>query len=308
MRVFLYAGQGSQTAGMGKDFYEKYDTYKNLLDELDSNVNVDLLRLMHDAELAELSKTENTQPCMSAFAAGVTKLLKENGITPDAVCGLSLGEYSALHAAGVFSATELVKLTAFRGSKMALAAVGCDCSMSAVLGVESSLVEQACKDYTGDKFITVANYNCPGQYVICGDNEAVEAVEASLKEQGVKRCVRLNVSGPFHTKYMKPAGDALNSYFEDMSFNTPAIPVALNVTGELYKDGDDLKELLVAQVQSSVRMENDLKTLIEAGADEFIEIGPGNALSGFLKKTAKAVGADIKISNISTVEDFEKLI
>ena len=304
--VFLYAGQGSQTVGMGQDFYQEFEEYRAFVDSF--QMDVDLKKLMHEGPLEELSRTENTQPCMSVFAAGVTQLLVKNGITPDAACGLSLGEYGALYAAGVFSARDYVNLTAFRGSVMAKAAQGCVCSMSAVLGAPSSVVEDACRKYDGDGFVTVANYNCPGQYVICGDAQAVEAVEEILKEGGVKRCVRLNVSGPFHTKYMKPAGDALAEYFAEMNFAKPEIPVALNYTGDFYREGEDLKELLVAQVQNSVRMEEDLEKLIQAGAERFIEIGPGNALSGFLKKTAKNLGVDINVTSIGTVEDFRKVV
>lgn len=304
--VFLYAGQGSQKVGMGKDFYEEYPEYRAFIDSL--QVGIDLKTLMHEGPIEELSKTENTQACMAAFAAGVTELLAKNNIKPDKACGLSLGEYGALYAAKVFSAEEYVKLTAFRGKAMMEAAVGCKCSMSAVLGADSSLVEEECKAYAGDGFITVANYNCPGQYVICGDEEAVAAVEKQLKARGVKRCVRLNVSGPFHTKYMQPAGEALRGYFEKLDFRTPEIPVLLNVTGDYYKDGEDLKEMLIRQVQSSVRLEDQLRKLIAEGADLFVEIGPGSTISGFLKKTAKDMNAEINVVSIDTVADFKKVI
>lgn len=303
--VFLYAGQGSQTVGMGKDFYEEYEDYRNLIDSFD--VDVDIKKIMHEGPQEVLSSTENTQPCMSAFAAGVTELLKKDGIVPDAACGLSLGEYGALYAAGVFGAKEYVELTAFRGQKMTEAAKGIACSMSAVLGAESSVIEEVCSQYDGEGFVTVANYNCPGQYVICGDLPAVAWAEEQLKEKGAKRCVRLNVSGPFHTKYMAKAGEALKEYFDHMELKTPEIPVAMNVTGDFYKAGDDISMLLVNQVQNSVRLEEDLMRLMEQGATNFIEIGPGNVLAGFLKKTAKKMGVEIQVSSISTVEDYKKL-
>ena len=305
-RVFLYAGQGSQRVGMGKDFYEEYPEYREFIDSLD--VGIDLKTLMHDGPIEELSKTENTQACMAAFAAGVTKLLAAKGIIPNKACGLSLGEYGALFAAGVFDAQEYVKLTACRGKKMMEAAQGCKCSMSAILGADSSTVERICNEYDKEGFITVANYNCPGQYVICGDEQAVADVEVLLKENGAKRCVRLNVSGPFHTKYMEPAGEALRGYFENIEMAEPKLPILLNVTGDYYKEGDSIKELLIKQVQSSVRLEDELRKLIADGADEYIEIGPGNAISGFLKKTAKEMNVDINIMKIDTVEDFKKVI
>ena len=303
--VFLYAGQGTQTEGMGKDFYESFESYRNLVDSL--QLGREFKGLMHGGSLEDLSKTENTQGCMSIFAAGVTEVLKDKGITPDAACGLSLGEYGALYAAGVFSANDYVSITAFRGKEMAKAAEGLTCSMSAVLGLPKEKVEEIVSNYSGEGFVTVANYNCPGQSVICGDKEAVEALEPVMKENGARKCVRLKVSGPFHTKYMAPAGEALRDFLKMFEFKKPQIPVTANVTGDFYKEEDDIKELLVRQVQSSVRMEDNLTKLLEAGATNFIEIGPGNAVTGFLKKTAKKLDKDIKYVSISTVEDLEGL-
>jgi len=304
--VFLYAGQGSQKAGMGKDLYEDFTTYRKVIDSL--RLDTDLRHYMHDAEIEELSKTEITQPCMAAFAAGVTAVLKEHGIVADAACGLSLGEYGALHAAGVFDAQEYVKLCEFRGRKMAEAAKGKNCAMSAVLGQTAEAVTEACKANEAAGYVTVANYNCPGQYVICGEEAAVAATEDYLKEHGAKRCVRLNVSGPFHTKFMKPAGDALQEYFDNMKWEKPQIPVVLNVTGAYLTEDENLKERMVRQVQNSVQFEAGLRLLLTDGAAEFIEIGPGNTLSGFLKKTAKELGKEITIFNIENSEGLRTLI
>ncbi len=304
--VFLYAGQGSQRVGMGKDFYDGYETYRNFIDSL--TLDFDIKELMHEGPEDKLSLTEYTQPCMAAFAAGVTALLKENGVTPDAACGLSLGEYGALHAAGVFDAKTFVDLVAYRGKVMADAAKGLECSMSAILGTDSQTIEEACRAYEGDDYVTVANYNCPGQTVICGDESAVAAVEEVLKEKGAKRCVRLKVSGPFHTKYMAPAADLLGERLAEISLKATSIPVSANVTGDFYQDGDDIRGILMRQIQSSVRLEDDLKKLLEAGYTDFIEIGPGNTMSGFLKKTARAAGAKVTIRGIDKAEDFEKII
>ena len=304
--VFLYAGQGSQKAGMGKDLYEEFAGYRKVIDGL--NLDTDIQHYMHDATLEELSKTEITQPCMAAFAAGVTAVLKEHGIVPDAACGLSLGEYGALHAAGVLDAEAYVKLCEFRGCKMAEAARGKECAMSAVLGQTAEAVQEACEANAEAGYVTVANYNCPGQYVICGEEAAVAATENYLKEHGAKRCVRLNVSGPFHTKFMKPAGDALEEYFEHMTWEKPQIPVVLNVTGAYLTEDENLKERMVQQVQNSVQFEKSLRLLLNDGATEFIEIGPGNTLSGFLKKTAKELGKEITIYNVESSENLHTLI
>lgn len=303
--VFLYAGQGSQKVGMGKDFYETYPEYQEFADSV--SLDFDVLKMMHEGPISELSSTEHTQAAMAIFAAGVTKLLKSKEITPDTALGLSLGEYGALYAAGVFGAEEYVKLTAFRGKKMAEAAGDYNCSMSAVLGLDDEVVEEVCRSYTGADFVVPANYNCPGQVVICGSEAAVAWAEEELKAKGAKRCIRLNVSGPFHTKIMAPAGEALKTYFEQMNFNEPNIKLMLNYTGDFYK-GEDLKENLVLQVQNSVKLTNQLTKLLQEGADYYIEIGPGNTLSGFIKKTAKALGVEANVLAIDTVEDFEKVV
>lgn len=304
--VFLYAGQGSQRVGMGKDIYDEFAEYREVVDAI--QVDFDFKSLMHEGELAQLSLTQNTQPCMAAFAAGVTNVLKKNGITPDAACGLSLGEYGALHAAGVIGAEDYVKITAFRGSAMAEAAKGLECSMSAILGLTSDVVEEACAACQDKGYVTLVNYNCPGQYVICGDEAAVAAAEAILKEKGAKRCVRLNVSGPFHTKYMEPAADKLRAMLEDVAFNNPEIPVLLNVTGDYYNNEDNLKDMLELQVKNGVHFEESVVKLMEAGADNFVEIGPGGTLSGFVKKTAKALGKDVNVVTIDTAEDLKKVL
>jgi [acyl-carrier-protein] S-malonyltransferase len=304
--VWMYAGQGSQKAGMGRDIYEEFEDYRAVADM--SEDFTPLVELMHNGALEELSRTENTQPCMALFAAGVTNVLTKRGLRPDAVCGLSLGEYGALYAAGVFGAEEYVKLTAFRGQKMMEAAKGHDCSMSAVLGLESKVVEEGCEVAGDAGFITLANYNCPGQYVICGDEPAVAKAEAYLKEHGAKRCIRLNVSGPFHTKYMKPAGDALRERFSAMELGRPGIPVVMNVTGDYLKDDENIAGLLERQVQNSVRFEESLRRLLADGADTFVEIGPGTALSGFLKKTAKAMGKEVSVVGIETAADLHKVL
>ena len=301
---FLYAGQGSQKVGMGADIYEAYPKFKQVIDGIDVDFN--LKELMFSGEEAKLAKTRYTQPCMSAFAAGVTEVLKDNGIKPEGVLGLSLGEYGALYAAGVIGLNDYLSITAFRGRAMEEAAEGKATVMSAVLGLEAVKIEEICKEIDG--FVEVTNYNCPGQYVICGEAEAVTRAEERLKEAGAKRCIRLNVTAPFHTKMLKEAGDKLSAYFEKVDFGEPTVTMALNLTGNLYKKGDDLKEIMALQAQSAIHFEDCVKAMIAEGYDDFIEIGPGNVLSGFVKKTAAALGAKIEIISVQTKEDIEKLI
>lgn len=291
--AFVYAGQGSQKVGMGRDLYENNMTFRKVIDSLE--MDFDIKNLMFEGPMETLSQTRYTQPCMAAFAAGVTAVLREEGITPSYAAGLSLGEYSALHAAGVFDEQTFLKLVSFRGKVMEDAAKGIECKMSAVMGLESDVLSAVCdeitKDSTGDGegYVTVSNYNCKGQYVICGDIEAVEAAELKAKEAGAKRCIPLKVSGPFHTKYMKPAGDALEKYFEGIEFGEMSFPVIFNTTASELNEGENIKDLLVKQVQSSIYMEKTIELLESKGVDTIIEIGPGKALSGFVKRTAPGI-------------------
>ena len=298
--AFLYAGQGSQKVGMGKDFYENCPEFAKILD--DANLDFDMKELMFCGPEEQLSQTRYTQPCMAAFAAGVTAILKKEGITPDYVAGLSLGEYSALHAAGVWDAKTLVELVAFRGKAMEEAAAGIECKMSAVMGMESAKLQHICEmaqAQTG-KYVTVSNFNCTGQYVICGEEEAVAAAELLAKEAGAKRCMPLKVSGPFHTKFMQPAGEALKQKFNEILFGTMQVPVIFNtVAAELPAD-KTIPEVLVQQVQSSIYMEDTIKLLEAKGVDTIVEIGPGKVLSGFVKRTAAGITS-------YAVEDMESL-
>lgn len=303
-KVFLYAGQGSQRVGMGLDFYKEYPDYSEFVDSIDTDI--DVKRLMHEGPVEELSRTENTQVCMAVFAAGVTRLLSEHGVWPEAACGLSLGEYGALYAAGVFTTKQYIDVLRFRGKAMMEASKGVESAMSAILGCDSTIISKVC-ERARSGYVAVANYNCPGQTVICGEEIAVAEVEEKLRNLGARRCVRLQVSGPFHTLYMNAAGDALESCLRDMELKKPSIPVAMNATGT-FAEEKNIKELLVRQVESSVFLEQDLEALLDRGYTDFVEIGPGNTMAGFLKKTARAKGIAVNVSSIDSTEDFRKVI
>ncbi len=304
--AFLYAGQGSQKVGMGKDLYDNNDTFKNVIDKVQGAVNIDLKKLMFEGNMEDLSQTKYTQPCMAAYAAGVTKILKENGIEPDYVAGLSLGEYSALNCAEVFDEETLVKLVAFRGNAMEEAAKGIECKMSAVMGLDSEILDKICEDICneGKGYVTVSNYNCKGQYVVCGDNVAVEKAEIMAKEAGAKRCMPLKVSGPFHTKFMNPAAEALKEYFADVNFLDMKYPVIFNTTARELQENESIKDILVKQVANSIYMEKTIEYLEAKGVDTVIEIGPGKALSGFIKRTSDKITAYA----IENIEDMNKVI
>ena len=240
---------------------------------------------------------------MVAFAAGLTAVLRERGIVPAAAAGLSLGEYSALHAAGVFDARTAVRLVAFRGKAMEEAAKGHDSTMMAVLGLDREPLQAACEAAGDLGTVVIANYNCPGQLVLGGDRAAVEKAAALAKERGAKRCMPLKVSGPFHTPLMKPAGEALECYFRSVPFEAPGIPVLFNCLGREKEPGDAIPALLVRQVQSSVYMEDTIRRMAALNLDALVEIGPGKALSGFVKKTVPG----FPVYAVETVQDVEAL-
>ena len=288
--AFLYAGQGSQHAGMGQDLYDSFPQFRSAFDSADPGF--DLHKLCFEDPDGLLMQTTYTQPCLVAFAVGMTAILRDAGITPDYAAGLSLGEYSALEAAGVFDAATAIRTAAFRGKAMAEASRGIDCGMTAVLGLSEELLQNCCDTASAqnDGIVSICNYNCPGQLVIGGSKDAVNAAAELAKAAGAMRCIPLSVSGPFHTRLMQPAGEALKSRFDQMNFAPMQFPVLFNCLGRENTEGLPIPELLVRQVQRSVRMESIIRRLFELGVTEFIEIGPGHTLTGFVKKTAKAIG------------------
>ncbi len=307
---FIYAGQGSQKVGMGLDLYEKYPEFKETFDNV-SGVDFDLKQVCFEGPAETLNETKYTQPCMVAFAVGMTKVLKSLGIEPVCAAGLSLGEYSALYTSGVFTEEQVIPLVQFRGNAMQTAVSGRDCKMIAVLGLDKETVFAGCDkvraelEASGKSLVAEpANFNCPGQITVSGDSEAVDMAAEVLKEMGAKRCLPVKVSGPFHTSLMKPAGDALAERFKSESFGEMRLPVIFNCIGREKNSEETIPELLEKQVQKSVYFDDSIKVMADMGIDAFVEIGPGKTLSKFVSKTV----SDIPVYGVENVEDIEKLI
>lgn len=298
--VFMFPGQGAQYIGMGKDFYDSIDISKQTFQTASKVVDLDLESLCF-VDNENINITEYTQIAMLTAEIAMLNALKEKGVYSDVNIGLSLGEYGALVASGVLSFEDACKVVRQRGIFMEKEVPAGQGAMSAVLGLESTLIEKCLSEVEGN--VQIANYNCPGQIVISGEKKAVEAAGQKLTEAGAKRVIPLNVSGPFHSQLLKGAGDKLNAVLEEVTLHPIETPYVANYTAQFVTDENNIKELLTKQVYSSVKFEQSIKMLIEDGADTFIEIGPGKTLAGFVKKISR----DVKIFNVEKVEDMEKI-
>ncbi len=298
--VFMFPGQGSQYVGMGKEFYDSIPVCREVYDLAGDAAGLNVAKLCFE-ENEEIHITEYTQIAMLATEAAIFAALKEKGIQPDVTAGLSLGEYGALIASGVMSMRDAFAVIRKRGIYMQNA-VPTGGAMSAVLGLEAAAIEQICEETDG--MVSIANYNCPGQIVITGEQAAVDAAGTALKEAGAKRIVPLKVSGPFHSKMLSHAGEQLGEALQDVAIAETFIPYVANVTADYVTDASDVKPLLERQVASSVRWQQTIERLIADGADTFVEIGPGKTLSGFMRKIDRSV----TVYNIDKMEDFEKYV
>lgn len=296
--AFIYPGQGAQKAGMGADFYENSPEAKSLFDEADAALDFDLKEICFQ-ENEKLNETQYTQPAMVAACLAMTRVLTRRGIRPDMTAGLSLGEYAAIAAAGALKELDAVLLVRKRGLFMEHAVPAGEGAMCAVLGMTGEALERELRD-TAD--VTIANYNCPGQMVITGKAEAVRAAAERLKTAGAKRTVLLNVSGPFHSPFLRTAGEELRKEIEKTELHPLMIPYVANVTAEKVERREEISDLLSRGVSSPVKWQQSMEYMIKEGVDTFVEIGPGRTLSGFLKK----INTDVSVYHISSWEDMER--
>ena len=297
--AFIFPGQGAQQVGMGKDFYETMPICKEVFEQANAASGLDVTGLCFE-ENEKLNITEYTQIAMVATEVAILMAVQEKGIRPDVTAGLSLGEYAALVASNVIKMEDVFKLVRKRGIYMQ-EAVPTGGAMVAVLGLDTQKIEEVLS--TVDGIITIANYNCPGQIVITGEETASKIAIEKLMEAGAKRCIPLNVSGPFHSPMLAEAGKKLATELSEIELNTIAIPYITNVTADYVTDVADVKELLEKQVSSSVKWQQSIERMLTDGVTTFVEIGPGKTLSGFVKKINK----EATVINIEKVEDLEKL-
>lgn len=298
-KAFLFPGQGAQKVGMGQSFYEADADARAVFDEASELLGYDMKALCFE-ENEKLNLTQYTQPAMVTTGIAIMKVVEKQGLLPDTAAGLSLGEYEALYAAGALSVTDAIRVVARRGKLMEAAVPAGVGAMAAVLGAEASLIEETLSEIPE---VWIANYNCPGQIVISGKKEAVEAAAEALKARGIKRVLMLNVSGPFHSGLLREAGEELGKVLAETEIHPLRIPYYANVTGGIVEDAAKVRGLLTEQVYSSVRFEQSIRNMLSAGVDTFYELGPGKTLAGFVKK----IDREATVVNIETMEDLAKI-
>lgn len=296
----IFPGQGAQYVGMAKDFYDSFEDSKKVFDEADDVLDIELKKICFE-ENDDINKTEYTQPVMVAAEVAIYEHLKNAGLKADVFAGLSLGEYSALVAAGAMTLADGIKTVRRRGILMQNEVPLGMGGMAAVIAMDADKIAEICENTPGK--VQIANYNCPGQIVISGEAEAVKAASAALAEAGAKRVIPLNVSGPFHSQMLVPAGEKLYDFLQGVDVAEGFAPYYCNADAEEITDAAKVKELLKRQVYSSVRWQQTIENMIADGVDTFIEVGPGKTLTGFMKK----INREVKSINIATVDDLAKL-
>lgn len=304
--ALVFPGQGAQYVGMAKDIYENNSTAKNIIDDACSALDMDLKKIMFEGSDEELAKTENTQPAIVTHSIALLEAIKENvNLHYDACLGLSLGEYSALVAANAIDFKDAVSLVKKRGRYMQDTVPNGKGAMAAILGLSRDKVKEIINNIDNG-IVEVANYNCPGQIVISGEADKVDEAIVKFKENGVKRAVKLNVSGPFHSSMLQEAGNKLSKELDKVNIIKPKVSVISNVNANYYEDAG--RDLLIKQVSSSVLWEDSIEKLLDEGYDTFIEIGPGKTLKAFIKKISSGKSVNVNIYNVDGVESLNEFI
>lgn len=302
--AFMFPGQGAQEVGMGKAFYDAYPEVQELYEQANTALDKDITALMFEGPAETLTETENTQPALLLSSIAAHTLLINEGVQPVMTVGHSLGEYSALVAAGSLALETALPLVAVRGRLMEEAFPKGKGTMAAVLGLTEQDINQALKDLPDEEIVDIANLNCPGQIVISGTKEGIEQAGTILKEHGAKRVLPLNVSGPFHSQLMQAANEEFAAYLHQTELHNANIPVYANVTGAPETENEKIKDLLIRQLYSPVRFEDSIRNMIESGVDAFVEVGNGKVLSGLVRK----IDRKMPTFAIQDPESLEKFI
>ena len=304
-RAFLFPGQGAQSVGMGKDIYEKYEVARKIYDEASEISGIDVKKICFEGPEEELNKTENTQIAILNTSLAMLEVLKQKGIKADVAVGLSLGEYGALIYSGILTFKQGIELIKKRGYFMGNLLPKEEYSMAAVIGLDSKKIEEVCEQISNKgKFLVPANYNCTVQTAISGETGAIDEAIEALKEAGARKVVKLKTSGPFHTIKLKEAKQAYEKELEKATFNKPKIKVIKNIDGTYYNETDNIKEILENHIINPVRLDKAIKLMKDEGIEEYIEIGPGKVLTGFIKKDNK----EAKTYNINSVQTMEEFL
>jgi len=301
--AWLFAGQGAQTVGMGKDLVEQSPAAAAVFREADATLGWSVSELCFTGPADKLTMSRFCQPAIYTMSVACLAAFREAqpDATPVGVAGLSLGEFAALHAAGVFSFADGLRLVARRGELMDQCCQNHPGTMASVLGAELPVVQEVCAACD----IDVANYNCPGQVVISGPREGVTAAIEQLKARGVRKLVPLNVAGAYHSRLMRPAGEAFAAVLKDVVLHPPRVPVAQNFPGGCVKDPEQIRANLAAQVSGSVRWEECVKALAALGAGHFLEFGPGNVVSGLARRCVANATAG-NVNSVATLDDCRR--
>lgn len=300
---FIFSGQGAQYVGMGSDLYENYAEIKEAFDNADNILGYSLKEICFNGNENTLNRTDITQPAIFTLSAGIANILKNKGINADATCGLSLGEYTALYYANKLSFTDAIKLLKIRGEIMNNAYPEGKGAMTAVIGLSKEDIQDTIDSISNIGVVEIANLNCPGQIVVTGEIDAINKIEPLLKEKRARKLVRLDVSGPFHSSLLKEASLKLKEELLKANFNKGDIPVLTNYTGDILNESDVI-ETLTGQMCSTVHFEDNIRNMINMGITTFVEIGPGKALSGFVKRIDKKV----KILNVENIDSLNEVL
>lgn len=299
--AFVFPGQGAQKVGMGKDFYDNYDVAKKMFKEADEALGYSIMKMCFEGPEEDLKLTANTQPAILTISCIANEILKENGIQPEITGGHSLGEYSALVAAGVLNFQDAVALVHKRGSYMQEAVPVGEGGMAAIIGVARAKIVEVCQQVSAESPVQAVNFNCPGQIVIAGATKGVELAVEELKAAGAKKAVILPVSAPFHSTLMKPAAEKLAVELDKVTISDAKIPVVANVSAEILTKAEDIKASLVAQAASPVLWEDCVARMKEFGADVLLEAGPGKTLCGFNRRIDKTI-TSLNVEDVASLE------